>query len=153
MSEKELLDLSSYALIISINTPDLPEVKFDGEDCPFPKYLITKGIVLPLWFADATPEDDINKHLLIQPEQAKAIREFVDKHIIPKNNTYTDLYIHCSAGRSRSAAVAIVLNDYINRFLEDNIDDWHWSSEMGFEKLPMPNPYVAKTLKEELYNG
>ena len=106
--------------------------------------------VLTLNFSDADPkvfekynETHILNELLeedqcklFSQEDAKAIKEFVDK--INQNEEITELIIHCSLGVSRSPAVAAA----IHKYLFGNTGEF-------FEKQ-LPNIYVYEKLMNVL---
>ena len=58
-------------------------------------------------------------------------------------------YIHCDAGISRSGAVGYILNEYFNKYLIDNKEDYKFF-EMNNSQI-MPNPLVVRLLKKELF--
>lgn len=60
------------------------------------------------------------KLVLFNEDMAKEIIKFADS-IYKANETLT---IHCWAGRSRSQAVAYVLNNYYNLLKENNLEDY-----------------------------
>ena len=135
---------------ISINgfSGAFEEENFDGtQKSPIPQELIDNGQALPLNFDDATKEDvkklGIN-FFLFTFGQAQMIKEFIEQAI--KANVKT-LIVHCSAGISRSSAVSITLNEFIN---QNNLEDFRINQAEGFLHSPVPNQRVRKVLKEVL---
>ena len=58
-------------------------------------------------------------------------------------------YIHCDAGISRSGAIGYMLNEYFNKFINENDED-----NMFFineNKHILPNPFIISTLKRQLF--
>ena len=78
---------------------------------------------------------------------AKQIVEFLKKKL---NDNIDCIVVHCTAGISRSGAVGTVLNEYYNKFLEDNPEDFHKFEYSGHERLLDPNPTVKRYLRREL---
>ena len=90
--------------------------------------------VLSLMFDDVEESDEQEllerfHYIVFNEDMAKEIHDFVER--IDKNKT---LYVNCHAGVSRSGAVGIVLNEYFNRFLEDNKDDYEYFFENNKRK-------------------
>lgn len=105
--------------------------------------------VLSLMFDDVEESDEQEllerfHYIVFNEDMAKEIHDFVER--IDKNKT---LYVNCHAGVSRSGAVGIVLNEYFNRFLEDNKDDYEYFFENN--KQIIPNSTVSRILKYELF--
>ena len=57
-----------------------------------------------------------------------------------------ELLVHCTAGISRSPAVSINLNNFINKILVKNLEDWEENIKHGFEFAPIPNPHVSSVM-------
>ena len=57
-----------------------------------------------------------------------------------------ELLVHCTAGISRSSAVSINLNNFINKILVKNLEDWEENIKHGFEFAPIPNPHVSSVM-------
>lgn len=91
----------NYA-VISITDPDQEDAKIQGT-----------SHILRLRFLDITDEDvDINhKHLLFSEQHAQQALAFVHNF---DNQKVEKLFIHCEAGVSRSAAVALSLYTALN---------------------------------------
>ena len=105
--------------------------------------------VLCLMFDDVEESDEQEllerfHYIVFNEDMAKEIHKFVER--IDKNKT---LYVNCHAGVSRSGAVGIVLNEYFNRFLEDNKNDYEYFFENN--KQIIPNSTVSRILKYELF--
>ena len=105
--------------------------------------------VLCLMFDDVEESDEQEllkrfHYIVFNEEMAKDIHKFVER--IDKNKT---LYVNCHGGVSRSGAVGIVLNEYFNRFLEDNKNDYEYFFENN--KQIIPNSTVSRILKYELF--
>lgn len=84
-----------------------------------------------IWFDDI--ERNTNQKLkLMTIDQAKGIKEFVDKY----KNKIDNLVIHCTAGISRSSSIGCVIARYLN-----NDDNYIWASGRY-----MPNKHVYKTM-------
>lgn len=84
-----------------------------------------------VWFDDI--ERNTNPKLnLMTLDQAKEIKEFVDKY----KSKVDHIIIHCTAGISRSGAVGCVIARYLN-----NHDNYIWATGRY-----LPNRYVYKTM-------
>lgn len=102
---------------------------------------------LILHFDDASISDnDSDSRFLFDKSKARQIRDFTRQTLMQNR----DLIIHCHAGVSRSGAVGIVLNDYANRFLQDNPEDFKRFFDSPFYPRLVPNMGVALTLMREL---
>lgn len=105
--------------------------------------------VLSLMFDDVEESDEQEilerfHYIVFNECMAKQIHDFVDR--IDKDKT---LYINCHAGVSRSGAVGLILNEYFNRFLDDNKDDYKDFFENNRQIIP--NATVSSILKYELF--
>ncbi len=112
-----------------------------GEESPVPVEFLAESLLLH--FDDIVEEDDAGA---FSQADALSIRKFADKAIADKK----DLIIHCAAGVSRSGAVGSVLNDYANRYLADNKEDWLFFSQKGCENEIFPNSLVKRILNKAL---
>ena len=61
--------------------------------------------------------------ILFNEDMAKEIINFAD-NVFKLNGMLT---IHCWAGKSRSQAIAYVLNNYYNLMIENNLDDYNYN--------------------------
>ena len=75
---------------------------------------------LILYFDDAIPVDGIYDSLIFNERMAHDILDFA----INASRDGKELLVHCTAGISRSAAVSLNLNDFINKILVKNLEDW-----------------------------
>lgn len=105
--------------------------------------------VLALQFDDIEETDNIElikkfHYVLFNEDMAKTIHEFIDTI-----DTSKDLYVNCVAGVSRSGAVGIVLNEYFNRYLENNLKDYE--DFFIFNRQIIPNATVSRILKNQLF--
>lgn len=119
----------------------------DLEPSPIPEEYHNQALILH--FDDACPSEvkaSGIKWKLFSEDQAKSIKVFAQQAFNDKKR----LIIHCTAGISRSGAVGSTLNDYFNKFLEDNESDFEWFWTCGCERQISPNPYVAKVLRKIL---
>lgn len=140
--------------IISINTAcsfykewndELPEMQelFKGTDAK----------VLFLKFDDITDEQFNKSNIkdkltLMSNEDAENIVNF----IIETFEDGKDLIVHCTAGVSRSAAVSIFANHFVNKFLSKNEEDFNFNEINGHARTPCPNPYVSAMLNRIVYS-
>lgn len=76
-------------------------------------------------------------------KMAKWVIEFLIKTF----KEHKDLIVHCTAGISRSAAISIFANKFVNRFLSNN-DDFNYNETYGFYRAPNPNSLVKETLEK-----
>lgn len=113
----------------------------NGCKSPFePRYNI-----LTLCFDDITEKENNGIHF--SESQAKDIMNFIKE--IPLNN-HKLFYIHCDAGISRSGAVGYMLNEYFNKFLQDNKEDNNYFQDNNLHILP--NPEVVRILKHTMFD-
>lgn len=122
--------------VISINDPNTSS-PLTEQDCKYSLFL---------YLHDITNEAEgcragISRPILFDKEDAKKVLDFLDK--IRKENV--ELYIHCYAGFSRSAAVGTFANNYL-----------HWGEYMQTWKdfyrendTMRPNYWVLEKLVEE----
>lgn len=99
--------------VISINTPVYPPRSINFEEPPFSKKYCGYENVLILYFHDC--EIQLDQVKLITDEDVDKIFNFVQEMDKSKG-----LFVHCTAGISRSGAVGYVLNEYFNRFLQQD---------------------------------
>ena len=133
---------------ISINTL-WTSPSFPLENCPIPEPYLNETLVLHF--------DDVDNNYLYETylgckvkhfseQQAKAIKVFVDKCIEDKK----DIVVHCTAGISRSGAVGVSIEAYLNMLynLNDKNDIW-LKPELVSENNLIPNLLVKKLLRKE----
>lgn len=118
--------------IISINN-----VSFPAEPPPFSEEFLHAENLLVLYFDDV---DEGQPHAMT-PEQAKRIVDFV------RIEDPRPIFVHCTAGISRSGAVGEVLNWYFNRYLKDNQGDYLLFQLMHRDLIP--NAHVRRLLLTE----
>jgi len=97
---------------------------------------------LILYFDDAIPIDGIYDSLIFNERMARDILNFA----INASRDGKELLVHCTAGISRSSAVSINLNNFINKILVKNLEDWEENIKHGFEFAPIPNPHVSSVM-------
>ena len=119
--------------IISINN-----VSFPAEPPPFLEEFLHAENLLVLYFDDV---DEEQPHAMT-PEQAKRIVDFIS------TGDDRSIFVHCTAGISRSGAVGEVLNWYFNRYLKDNQGDYLLFQLMHRDLVP--NAHVRKLLLNAL---
>jgi len=119
--------------IISINN-----VSFPAEPPPFSDEFLHAENLLVLYFDDV---DEGQPHAMT-PEQAKQIVDFIS------TGGDRSIFVHCTAGISRSGAVGEVLNWYFNRYLKDNQGDYLLFQLMHRDLVP--NAHVRRLLLKEL---
>lgn len=98
--EKKLLD--SYK-VISINTPVYEPKKIHREEPPFT--LLNHPNLLILYFHDYYKP--LQNVILMSDEDAQKIKNFI-------TGNEDKIYVHCTAGISRSGAVGTFLSEYFN---------------------------------------
>ncbi|MBS1368499.1 MAG: hypothetical protein HPZ91_00965 [Lentisphaeria bacterium] len=122
--------------IISINAPSA------GEEPPFSPEFLNAPNLLVLYFDDvADPVRE--KGIFMTPEDGDAIVGF-----IRRLDRSRQLYVHCTAGISRSGAVGEMLDWYFNCCLESHCED----HAMFLRRHPclIPNRWVSRVLHEKL---
>lgn len=108
--------------------------------------------ILKLQFDDVAVRDIggwgslIDNCIFFNEKHAKAIHDFINNI---KADDKKEFYVHCDAGVSRSGAVGYLLNEYFNKFIADNKQDYE-SFKMNNSHI-MPNPLVVRVLKQELF--
>ena len=114
-----------------------------GDYSPFPEQ---SNSLLELEFDDITDSDrlrtspDAPTLILFHDDHAAQIVRFI--HRINRKKT---MIIHCDAGISRSGAVGQVLNEYCNRILENNPNDYALFAADNPDIIP--NPLVFRILQ------
>lgn len=134
-------------LFISINSYTHWNGQYE-EHPPFTDEQLSEGNVLPLWFDDITPAENTDTHYCLFDEiDTKAIISFLNDNVTKETK---GVVVHCTAGISRSGAIGSILNDYYNRFLEDNKKQWEDNQMYNYENSISPNPHVASLLRKAL---
>lgn len=138
--------------IISINTNVFKDRRNESELSEMKRLLNDFENVLFLEFDDATRVEHQRVEnrfpgtiKFFSEEDAKQIIDFVNKTYEIGHN----LIVHCTAGVSRSAAVGIFANEFINRFKTNNEDDFNYNKFNGFERAPTPNLDVLTMLRRK----
>lgn len=140
-------NLPKEYLFISINSYTHWNGQYE-EHPPFTDEQLEEGNILSLWFDDVTSNENLDNHYcLFDENDAKAIISFLINKI---SKDIKGIIIHCTAGISRSGAIGSVLNDYYNRFLENNEKQWENNQLYNYENAINPNPHVASLLKKAL---
>lgn len=133
-SKLEFIDIMKYNNLNSTNIEEIKnsifiEINNTGDNSYFENNLDN---VLILTFDDLTYE--VSDYKLFDKNQALEIIKFVEKFKDRKN-----LFIRCSAGISRSGAVALWINDYLKQdYFEFKKDNNHIQ----------PNNYIYNLLKK-----
>ncbi len=138
--QTNLAELLQDESLCALSFNDFQSTPLDFGDAP------NKALVL--FFDDASPADLVpNPDVKLFDEAiANQILDFAEDAFKHCKN----LWVHCGAGRSRSAAVSIALNDYINKILSENATDREHNRLHGFEFPPMPNPYISAIMNKAI---
>lgn len=135
MSIQDRIQLLKDNFVISINTPVIHSITgkilLEKEESPFAN--ISSKNLLILYFHDLEKKyfkDDV----LFNENDVKQIETFVE--YIKQHNTINTIYVHCTAGISRSGAVGYFLNTYFNIFLQDNKKDNNAFWKDNYEIIP-----------------
>lgn len=133
---KSIAQLNLHEALISINEPN---------ESPYPLQIYRGSeSVITLHVKDnPNPKTIEEQDRVINDEQAKLLVRFIGIH------RHKDFIVHCAAGVSRSAAVALFINIIYGHELKDN-----------FFSTSIPNRYVLQKLLEiyqvtyrEQFNG
>lgn len=136
-------------LVISINCPDEPPAKIRNNRAQLGR------VNLFFWDLDKLPESGIvrrhgsdtaftsilEKHLC-QPTDAKSIIDLIEMY--PDADT---IMVHCTAGRSRSAAVAAALHKIINGSDSVIFDNKQYSPNMRVYRMVLEEWYARHPLE------
>ena len=128
---REAALLAKYR-IISINNAGFP-----AEPPPFSEEHLNSKNLLVLYFDDVEAGPNA-----MTPEQAKRIADFVC------TDDGRPIFVHCTAGVSRSGAVGSELNWYFNRRLKNDMGDCLMFEIMHRDLVP--NDHVRRLLRREL---
>ena len=113
------------------------------EEPPFSEKNLNRDNLLILYFDDVIPLDDHCTPNMFSEDHADAIIDF-----IKRIDCSMPMIVHCSAGISRSAAVGVELNGYMNRFLEDNPADFEYFYLTN--RHIIPDIHVGSVLRRKL---
>ena len=128
LTEQKLLDSSK---VISINTPVYAPKNIVKEEPPF--ILLNHPNLLILYFHDYyKPLQDV---VLMSDEDAQKIKQFIT------GNEET-VYVHCTAGISRSGAIGTFLSEYFNG--KDSKEHKHFLNTHWLQ----PNTWVYEKMKK-----
>lgn len=131
-------DIIENCNIISIITPKYSPDNFEEEDPPFSQKYWNNDNICIVKFHDC---DHIRPDVILMNEyDAKKIKTFMEYIDQTKS-----LYIHCTAGISRSQAVGYVLNLIFNKLNYSNIDDYEQFEQINKHKRRM-NCHVKNML-------
>jgi len=103
--------------------------------------------VCHLQFDDVTEKDILDEPVQhFNSDLAQKIKRFIENI---QDDGSREMFVHCDAGVSRSGAVGILLNEYFNKFLTNNVED----AEFFLHNNPqvMGNPEVTRILKNTLF--
>ncbi len=120
-------DLENECIFISINSGSENHHKFRNPNIKDVLYL---------------DFDDIQPHNLKKNSQSKTMtleQAYMIKKFIEEHKNTTTIYVHCTAGVSRSAAIGFILTKYLNKH-----DDLHLFQSGKYE----PNKWVYKLMSE-----
>lgn len=79
--------------------------------------------------------------IIFNKNHAKKIYEFINEC-----NSNKPFYVHCDAGVSRSGAVGYILNEWFNKYLENNTIDNQFFLDTNSHIAP--NPLVVRIMKD-----
>lgn len=104
--------------------------------------------ILKLEFDDITERElqqYPERYKLFSENDARRIKDFTDSRLDPEKK----LIVHCDAGISRSGAVGLCLNDYLNNYIESHYR--HLAAFLRDNPYIVPNPYISRVLNKVLY--
>ncbi len=140
----QLESIAKTCNFISINNVmhfTAPPIFFES---PIPQKYRPQTLILH--FDDASSADkNSDSRFLFDKNKARQILDFARLTLTQKR----DLIIHCHAGVSRSGAVGVVLNEYANRVLQNNPEDFRLFFNSPFYPRLAPNMGIALTLMRE----
>ena len=102
------------------------------ETAPFSKEFLKLPTLLLLHFGDVSNPDnpDETGQQAMTAEDARRIVSFV------LSPPHKPILIHCTDGSRRSTGIALVLNDYLNRILRKNMDDYESNNRLLHDGMP-----------------
>ena len=111
---------------------------FDNYNLPNSSFL------LRLIFDDVTEKEQDESYVKFSEKHAQEIFNFITNMDKSKY-----LFVNCDAGISRSGAVGFCLNEYFNKYLEDNKKDYEFFVQENYQISP--NPLVKRLLNNKLF--
>ena len=100
--------------------------------------------LLRLIFDDVTEKEQDESYVKFSEKHAQEIFNFITNMDKSKY-----LFVNCDAGISRSGAVGFCLNEYFNKYLEDNKKDYEFFVQENYQISP--NPLVKRLLNNKLF--
>lgn len=100
--------------------------------------------LLRLVFDDVTEKEQDESYIKFSEKHAQEIFNFITNMDKSKY-----LFVNCDAGISRSGAVGFCLNEYFNKYLEDNKKDYEFFVQENYQISP--NPLVKRLLNNKLF--
>lgn len=100
--------------------------------------------LLRLIFDDVTEKEQDESYVKFSEKHAQEIFNFITNMDKSKY-----LFVNCDAGISRSGAVGFCLNEYFNKYLEDNREDYEFFEQENYQISP--NPLVKRLLNNKLF--
>lgn len=100
--------------------------------------------LLRLVFDDVTEKEQDESYIKFSEKHAQEIFNFITN--MDKSKC---LFVNCDAGISRSGAVGFCLNEYFNKYLENNREDYTFFIQENYQISP--NPLVKRHLNNKLF--
>lgn len=91
-------------------------------------------------------DQENNNYIFFNKKIANIIFNFVNQ-LNPKKL----LYINCDEGIARGGAIGLVVNEYLNKFLINNIDDYNFFFKIN--KQIKPNKDIVDILVNKFFQG
>lgn len=111
----------------------------------FDDYKLPNSVsLLRLVFDDVTEKEQDESYVKFSEKHAQEIFNFIT--IMDKSKC---LFVNCDAGISRSGAVGFCLNEYFNKYLENNQEDYEFFMQENYQISP--NPLVKRLLTNKLF--
>lgn len=138
--------LKSDRILISISTPPTNKSSKAEKLCPADLHMESWTDVLRLEFHDAEPSNTKKIRIYFDEVQALRVIEFLNKHT---NTLVTDIFVHCDAGISRSAAISKFAAQMYGLSFDDN---YRLHNKFVFSTLLKASGQIPRSAEESAFS-